>query len=100
MSKVMAVNAGSSSLKFKLYEMPEEKVLCSGNVERIGLEDAIFGMKWGNESEKKVLPVKDHARGVELVIQGMLEHGIVQDMNEIVAVGHRIVQGGKYFSKS
>ena len=100
MSKVMAVNAGSSSLKFKLYEMPEEKVLCSGNVERIGLEDAIFGMKWGNESEKKILPVKDHAKGVELVIQGMLEHGIVQDMNEIVAVGHRIVQGGKYFSKS
>ena len=100
MAKVMAVNAGSSSLKFKLYEMPEEKVLCSGNVERIGLEDAIFGMKWGSESEKKILPVKDHARGVELVIQGMLEHGIVQDMNEIVAVGHRIVQGGKYFSKS
>ena len=45
MYKVMAVNAGSSSLKYKLYEMPEEKVLCSGNVERIGHEDGIFGIK-------------------------------------------------------
>ena len=100
MAKVMAVNAGSSSLKFKLYEMPEEKVLCSGNAERIGHEDAIFGMKWGDESEKKILPILDHARAVELVVQAMLEKGIVKDMHEIVAVGHRIVQGGKYFSHS
>ncbi len=100
MAKVMAVNAGSSSLKFKLFEMPEEKVLCSGNAERIGHEDAIFGMKWNGESEKKVLPILDHARAVELVVEAMLEKGIVKDMNEIVAVGHRIVQGGKYFSKS
>ena len=96
----MAVNAGSSSLKFKLYEMPEEKVLCSGNAERIGHEDAIFGMKWGKESEKKVLPILDHAKGVELIVQAMIEKGIVKSMDEIVAVGHRIVQGGKYFSKS
>jgi len=100
MAKVMAVNAGSSSLKFKLFEMPEEKVLCSGNAERIGHEDAIFGIKWNGESEKKILPILDHARAVELVVQAMLEKGIVKDMNEIVAVGHRIVQGGKYFSKS
>ena len=100
MAKVMAVNAGSSSLKFKLYEMPEEKVLCSGNAERIGHEDAIFGIKWGGESEKKILPILDHARAVELVVQAMLEKGIVKDMNEIKAVGHRIVQGGKYFSHS
>ena len=100
MTKVMAVNAGSSSLKFKLYEMPEEKVLCSGNAERIGHEDAIFGIKWGEESEKKILPILDHARAVELVVQAMLEKGIVKDMNEIKAVGHRIVQGGKYFSHS
>ncbi|MBQ0009158.1 MAG: acetate kinase, partial [Firmicutes bacterium] len=84
----------------KLFEMPEEKVLCSGNAERIGHEDAIFGMKWNGESEKKVLPILDHARAVELVVEALLEKGIVKDMNEIVAVGHRIVQGGKYFSKS
>ena len=96
----MAVNAGSSSLKFKLFEMPEEKVLCSGNAERIGHDDAIFGMKWNGESEKKILPILDHACAVQLVVEALLEKGIVKDMNEIVAVGHRVVQGGKYFSKS
>jgi len=100
MAKVMAVNAGSSSLKFKLYEMPEEKVLCSGNAERIGHEDAIFGIKWNGQSEKNVLPILDHARAVELVVAAMIEKGILNSMDEIVAVGHRIVQGGKYFSHS
>lgn len=100
MAKVMAVNAGSSSLKFKLYEMPEEKVLCSGNAERIGHEDAIFGIKWNGQSEKVVLPILDHARAVELVVEHMIQKGIVKSMDEIVAVGHRIVQGGKYFSHS
>ncbi len=100
MDKVMAVNAGSSSLKFKLYEMPEEKVLCSGNAERIGHEDAIFGIKWGSESEKKVLPILDHAAAVQLVVDALIEKKIIKSMDEIVAVGHRIVQGGKYFSHS
>ena len=100
MAKVMAVNAGSSSLKFKLYEMPEEKVLCSGNAERIGHEDGIFGIKWNGESEKKIVPILDHAEAVRLLVKALIEKGIIKDMNEIVAVGHRIVQGGKYFSKS
>lgn len=100
MAKVMAVNAGSSSLKFKLYEMPEEKVLCSGNAERIGHEDGIFTIKWGDNKDQKVLPIMDHSVAVELVVKNMLEKGIVKSMDEIVAVGHRIVQGGKYFSKS
>ena len=96
----MAVNAGSSSLKFKLYEMPEEKVLCSGNAERIGHEDAIFGIKWADQSEKKVLPILDHAAAVQLVVDALIEKKIIKSMDEIVAVGHRIVQGGKYFSHS
>ena len=100
MAKIMAVNAGSSSLKFKLYEMPEEKVLCSGNAERIGHEDAIFGIKWNGQSEKTILPILDHAKAVELVVNAMIEKGIVSSMDEIKGVGHRVVQGGKYFSKS
>ena len=86
MAKIMAVNAGSSSLKFKLYEMPEEKVLCSGNAERIGHEDAIFGMKWGSESEKKVLPILDHARGVELIVEAMIEKGIIKNPKDGVKI--------------
>lgn len=100
MAKVMAVNAGSSSLKFKLFEMPEEKVLCSGNEERIGHEDAIFGIKWNGHEEKTVLPILDHASAVTLLVKALVEKGIVKSMDEIVAVGHRVVQGGKYFSKS
>ncbi len=100
MYKVMAVNAGSSSLKYKLYEMPEEKVLCSGNVERIGHEDGIFGMKHGGEKIKEILPVKDHAVAVDLVLKALTKRGIVKSLQEIVCVGHRVVQGGKYFSKS
>ena len=100
MAKVMAVNAGSSSLKYKLYEMPEEKVLCSGNVERIGHEDGIFGIKFGSESIKETLPILDHSKGVELVLEALIKYGIVASLDEIVCVGHRVVQGGKFFSKS
>ena len=100
MYKVMAVNAGSSSLKYKLYEMPEEKVLCSGNVERIGHEDGIFGMKHNGEKIRDILPVKDHSVAVDLVLKALTKFGIVKDLSEIVCVGHRVVQGGKYFSKS
>ena len=101
MFKVMAVNAGSSSMKFKLYEMPEEKVLTGGNVERIGHDDAIFSIlaKDGTK-HKKILPVKDHSVAVQLIIQGMKDEGIIQDLKEIKGIGHRIVQGGPYFSDS
>lgn len=100
MSKVMVVNAGSSSLKFKLFEMPEEKVICSGNVERIGHDNAIFGIKYSGNSKKDVLPVKDHGVAVKLVMDALIELKIINSYDEIKATGHRIVQGGSYFSKS
>lgn len=100
MSKAMVVNAGSSSLKFKLYEMPEEKVLCSGNVERIGHEDAIFGIKYNGESHKEILNVKDHGEAVKLVLNALIKDGIIKSYDEIKATGHRIVQGGPYFAQS
>lgn len=100
MKKVMAVNAGSSSLKFKLYEMPEEIVICSGIVERIGFEDAIFQIKYDDKKEKNIQPVKDHAVAVKLVLDSLIRLGIIKKYEEIEATGHRIVQGGSYFSKS
>ena len=87
MAKVMSVNCGSSSVKFKLYEMPEEKVLCSGIVERIGHDDGIFTIKFDGNKETKVLPVPDQKK-------------IISHLDEIKAVGHRVVQGGSYFSHS
>ena len=100
MSKCMAVNAGSSSIKYKLYEMPEEKVICSGLVERIGHDDGHFVIKFNGEKKEEVLPLPDHSVGVARILKALLEFNIIKSYDEIKAVGHRVVQGGKYFSKS
>ena len=101
MSKIMAVNAGSSSLKFKLFEMPEEKVICSGIADRIGHEDAIFQIKQqGKEKVETICNIPDHAVAVELLLEALVDEGIVKSLDEIKGVGHRIVQGADYFSHS
>lgn len=100
MSKVLAVNAGSSSLKFKLYEMPEEKVICSGLLERIGLEMGNFVFKMKNQKFEKQLPIKDHEVGVQLLMESLKEHHCIESFDEIKGIGHRVVQGGPYFADS
>lgn len=100
MSKIMAVNAGSSSLKFQLILMPEEEVITSGQVERIGYEDAIFTIKYNDKKDVVTLPVKDHGVAVKILLDALIEKNIVKDLKEINGVGHRIVQGGKYFDSS
>ena len=100
MSKIMAVNSGSSSLKFQLFDMPSEKVLTSGNVERIGLEMGIFGINVNGEKISKEVPVPNHEVAVKLLLDALIEYGIVKDLSEIEGAGHRIVQGGPYFSGS
>lgn len=100
MTKIMAVNAGSSSIKYKLFSMPEEQVICSGLVERIGHEDAHFRIKFGGEKHDEYCAILDHSYGVELILKALTKFGIVKDWSEIKAVGHRVVQGGKYFNKS
>ncbi len=96
----MTINSGSSSLKFKLYEMPEEKVLCSGNCERIGLEDGIFTIKYDGKKDQTFPVFPNHAVAAKTVVDAFLEKGIIKSFDEIKAIGHRIVQGGKYFSHS
>lgn len=101
MAKVMAINAGSSSLKFKLYEMPEEKVICSGIAERIGHDDAIFTLlKYQGDKKTEILPIKDHAQAVKLTLDVLVKEKIIINFDEIKATGHRVVQGGSYFSHS
>ena len=100
MSKVMSINAGSSSLKFQLFEMPEEKVLVSGLIERIGLEDAYFTIKVNGEKIKKVLPIKNHQVGVEILLNSLIENKVIESLSEINGVGHRMVQGGYKFTQS
>ena len=100
MAKVLTINSGSSSLKFKLYEMPEEKVLCSGNCEKIGLEKGIFTIKYGDQKEVSEPAFPNHKVAAQKVVDELLAKKIISSDDEIKAAGHRIVQGGKYFAHS
>ncbi len=100
MSKVIAVNAGSSSLKFQLFEMNDESVITSGVVERIGFEDAVFTIRFDGEKDVKTLAIPNHTVAVQLLLDTLLEKGIVSSLEEIEGVGHRVVQGGVYYNQS
>lgn len=100
MYKIMTINSGSSSLKFKLYEMPEEKIICSGNAERIGLSDGIFTIKYDGKKDVTYPAFPNHSVAAHYVVSALMEKGIIKSFDEIKATGHRIVQGGKYFSDS
>ena len=98
--KIIAVNAGSSSLKFQLLQMPEESVLCNGIVERIGLEDSIFSIKYNNKRHKEILSIPNHNVAVDMLLKRLVELGIVETLDDINGVGHRVVHGGEAFKDS
>ena len=100
MSKVIAVNSGSSSLKFQLFQMPEEKVLTSGVAERIGQKMGIFTINVNGEKITTDVEIPDHKKAVDLLLEALVKYGIVKELNEIKGAGHRIVQGGSYFNGS
>ncbi len=100
MSKVIAVNAGSSSLKFQLFEMNDESVIASGVVERIGLEDSVFTIKYSGEKAVMTLSIPNHTEAVDLLLKTLMEKEIVSSLDEIEGVGHRVVQGGVYYDHS
>ncbi|KIP21588.1 Acetate kinase [Anoxybacillus ayderensis] len=100
MPKVIAINAGSSSLKFQLFNMPSEEVLTKGVVERIGFEDAIFNITVNGEKIKEVTSIPDHAVAVKMLLDKLIELGIIQSFDEIEGIGHRVVHGGEKFSDS
>ena len=98
--KVLAVNAGSSSLKFRAFEMPEEKVLISGVFERIGIGNSFYTIKINGEKIEKTAQLNDHKQAFELLIKELIDNKIVESLDEIKGIGHRIVQGGSYFDKT
>ncbi len=100
MSKIMAVNAGSSSLKFQLFEMPSEDVLTSGVVERIGFKDGIFTIKVNGEKVTTTQAIIDHKVAVELVLEALIKHNVVSSLDEIKGVGHRFVLSGEKYASS
>ncbi|EOT26442.1 acetate/propionate family kinase [Enterococcus saccharolyticus] len=101
MSKTIAINAGSSSLKWQLYQMPEETVIAKGIVERIGLNDSIFTIKYGEDQKfEQIIDIPDHEVAVKMLLDQLIELSILGSYDEITGVGHRVVQGGSYFDKS
>ena len=101
--KILVLNCGSSSIKYKLYDMDDESVLAQGGVERIGIEGAFLKLTLPNGEKKQIMhDMPDHKEGVNFVFQTLLdpELGAISSLDEIDAVGHRIVQGGDLFEKS
>ena len=98
--KILSVNAGSSSLKFQLYEMPEEKVLISGLMERIGVGNSFYTIKVNGEKIKKEVELNNHEEAFETLVKELEENNVVESLDEIEGIGHRVVQGGDYFDKT
>ncbi|WP_138206698.1 acetate kinase [Haloimpatiens lingqiaonensis] len=100
--KILVINCGSSSLKYQLIDMETEKALAKGLVERIGIEGSILTQKAGEDKYVIETPMKDHQVAVELVLNALVdkEHGVISDMSEISAVGHRVVHGGEKYANS
>ncbi|MBV7271957.1 acetate/propionate family kinase [Clostridium thailandense] len=100
--KVLVINCGSSSLKYQLMNMEDEKVLAKGLVERIGIEGSILTQKVNDEKYVIEQPMKDHKVAIGLVLDALVdkEHGVIGSMAEISAVGHRVVHGGEKYAGS
>lgn len=98
--KILSVNAGSSSLKFQMYEMPEEKVLISGVFERIGINDSFYTIKLNGEKQEKHVDLPNHKIAFEILVKELEENHVVESLDEIKGIGHRVVQGGTYFDKT
>ena len=98
--KILTVNAGSSSLKFNMIELPEQKELISGNFEKIGLSGGIYSIKINGEKIKKESDMKDHKDAIQLLMKELLDNKIITSLEEINGIGHRLVHGGDKYASS
>ncbi|AXT59145.1 acetate kinase [Aquimarina sp. AD10] len=100
--QILVLNSGSSSIKFQLFKMPEAYVICSGLVERIGLDNAKISYKAKGSTIEKVDEIKNHKQGLQLISKYLMDSkvGVIQSSSEIQVVGHRVVHGGSTFSKT
>jgi len=99
---ILVINAGSSSIKYQLIEAVSGTVKCTGQVERIGFPDAIFTHKRGDEKFEEVLPILTHEAGMKRIAKALMNKnvGVIEDVSEIEAVGHRVVHGGSRFTET
>lgn len=98
--KIMSINAGSSSLKFSLFNMENEEVIASGLFERIGIKGSNYWIKYNGEKHKEKVEIKDHNQCVDILLDKLIELKIVDSLEEIGGVGHRIVNGKDLFDRS
>lgn len=98
--KVIAINAGSSSLKFQLFDMPEETVITKGLVERIGLKDSVFTISVNGEKNEEITDIPNHEVAVKMLLDKLTGFGIISSLDEIEGIGHRVVHGGEVFNES
>ena len=96
--KILSINAGSSSLKFTLFELPKTDAIASGVFEKIGLEDSFYTIKYNGEKTRKEVYLKDHSIAVDCLMKDLVDMHIVSSLAEIEGVGHRIVHGGSEFT--
>lgn len=100
MDKYLVINAGSSSLKFSLYEMPLEKLLISGYFEKIGMDDSFWTIKINGKKIRHEGYLENHEKAVMILIKGLIDNKIISSMDEICGVGHRVLHGGEFYSDS
>lgn len=101
MKKVLAINSGSSSFKYKLFSLPDEKVIASDMADRVGLDNASFEIKLADGTKHvEKTEIADQEAAVNLLIKFLKQFNVVDDLHEIVGVGHRVVNGGEYFDDS
>ena len=98
--KIMSINAGSSSLKFSLFDMDNEQVIASGLFERIGIDQSAYTIKYNGEKIKQEIELPDHSVAVSILLDKLVELGIIKSLDEINGVGHRVVSGGDRYSES
>ncbi|GAB5056995.1 acetate kinase [Companilactobacillus alimentarius] len=100
MSKIMAVNSGSSTLKWKLYTVPDEKVIAKGMVDRLGLSDSVFEVQYNGKKISEMGDIPNHTTAVNKMLDKLIDLKIIDDYKEINGVGHRVVAGGSIFKDS
>lgn len=101
MKKVLAINSGSSSFKYKLFSLPDETVIAEGMADRVGLDGSSFEIKLSNgEKHVEEVDIPDQETAVSLLLKDLKRFNVVEDLNEIAGVGHRIVAGGEHFKDS
>ncbi|MCI1850326.1 acetate/propionate family kinase [Schleiferilactobacillus harbinensis] len=98
--KILAVNTGSSTLKWKLYDMPAEHVIAEGMLDRMGLGDSVFTVKFNGEKTKEVGDIKNAEEAVKKLMATLIDRKIIGSFDEIQGIGHRIVAGGETFEHS